>query len=408
MKTKLTIRMLMYTIIALASLACNRFESPQTPQKIPQKPADGEEDVKEEIRTRDVLSYCGVIYPSGYDWRSNPQYGNVACKLFFNVDGENIIEMNAGYGYEVSPDPESHHIVNENLYTDFSNDTETVVRKNGSLLFRYQGREMLLGVAVKEDVVYTLGQSRSGDGFSYRADGKVLLESAGGHVITSLLEDNGELYFGYEEDSDYFIWKAGESTKLESLGHTVCDMRISKGNIILLAENSNRFPVIIENGAVKALDVIDAFSSHDCHFLQDGDILLVTGYLDAWGKDGILQKKATIWTLPDTSAYVLTSEWGALSYFLKDGKFCYIAGRWYSLSYMKASWGDHDFMSRGMHVYPVSGCGAISNGELYAGISIRATGEACILSESGVIELGFNGCITRFGVSSRITNSSGR
>ena len=98
MKTKLTIRMLMYTIIALASLACNRFESPQTPQKIPQKPADGEEDVKEEIRTRDVLSYCGVIYPSGYDWRSNPQYGNVACKLFFNVDGENIIEMNAGYG----------------------------------------------------------------------------------------------------------------------------------------------------------------------------------------------------------------------------------------------------------------------------------------------------------------------
>lgn len=408
MKRKMTSRRLLCVIITLAAIACTGLESPRTPPKIPHKPVEGEEEVKEEIQTREVLSYCGVKYPSGYDWRSDPQYGNVTCKVFLNVDGEDIIEMDAGYGHEISPDPDSHHIVNENLYTDFSNKIETVVRKNGSELFRYPGREMLLGLVVKDDVVYTLGQSRSGNGFSFRADGKVLLDRMDGNVFTGLLEYNGSLYFGYEENSEYFIYNEGGCAKLESMGHKLCDMRISKGEIILLGGDGSESPVIIRNGVVEALGTSGARSCIDCRFLQDGDILLVTGYLDLKQKNGKYLKCATMWTLPGTEPYTLTSEWEGVSYFLKDGKFCYIAGRWNRFPYMMARWENQTFVSKSLYIYPNSGSGIIHNGELYAGISKRETGEACILTESGVKELGFNGCVTRFALSSRVINSSER
>lgn len=407
MKIQSTIRRGICLLAALASFACVELESPQNPSRPSRDPSD-DEDVKEDIQTREVLSYCGVKYPSGYDWRSDPQYGNVKCKLFLNVDGEDIMEMNTGYEYGISPDPDSHHIVNECLYTDFSNETETVLRRNGKEIFRYAGREMIVGLAVREEVVYTLGQSRSGLGFSFRANGKVLLASSTGRLFTILLENGDELYFGYEEDAEYFIWRNGGSSRLDSMGYRLSDMRIAGDNIVLLAGGNGSPATILKSGLAEDLDMMGALGCYDCKFLQDGKDLIVTGYLELRDEKGKILKHATKWPLPNTDAYLLTSEWEALSYFLKDGKFCYIAGRWYRFPYMMVCWESHSFVSKDMYIYPNRGCGIIHNGELYAGISRKDTGEACILTESGIRGLGFNGCITQFALSRRVINTSGR
>ena len=157
-------------------------------------------------------------YQKGYDWRLNQGKESVRCSLVVYKDGKPVMKVPVGEAYETGDDPDMHRIIDGHLYTDYSTDSETVVRRDGGLLFRYSGRESIFGMAVRGDDVYTLGQNRGGDGFSFRCNGEQLISRADGFVIGTLRMQDDTLSFAFYENikssagdiGRYYVVNGGE------------------------------------------------------------------------------------------------------------------------------------------------------------------------------------------------------
>ena len=160
----------------------------------------------------------GVDYPEGYDWKADEEKGSVRCSLVVFANGIPMMKIPVGDQYEVSSDPDMHRMIGNNLYTDFSTESETVVKCNGEQLFRYPGREMIVEMIEEGENVYTLGQSRGGGGFSFRMDGQVLMENKVGFVFPHLQRGEDGFSFAYYESigsgetaqERYFHYYAGD------------------------------------------------------------------------------------------------------------------------------------------------------------------------------------------------------
>ena len=142
----------------------------------------------------------GIEYPQGYDWRNENQSKDINCKLFVLEEGKDrILEVEVAPENHISAALDMHRVIKGNLYTDYSTDTETIIKKNGEELFRYPKREGLNGFLIKDKNVYTLGYSRNGIGWSYRKNGEVIIEKENGYPTSELYEDDGKICFSYNE-----------------------------------------------------------------------------------------------------------------------------------------------------------------------------------------------------------------
>ena len=146
-----------------------------------------------------VCYITALDYQDGYDWRSDKEKGSVKCSLVVFADGVPMMKVPVGDAYHISSDVDSHRMIDGHLYTDFSTDDQTVIKKDGKEVFRYPGREFLQGLLVEGEDIYTLGHSREGDGFSYRKNGEILLEKASGRTFSRLHRDDGHICFAYSE-----------------------------------------------------------------------------------------------------------------------------------------------------------------------------------------------------------------
>ncbi|MCM1176478.1 MAG: hypothetical protein NC308_04590 [Clostridium sp.] len=156
-------------------------------------------DDQEEIEKTKSLYVTGVEYPDGYDWRQDLGYSTGGCKVFLMKDGQRVFEAEVGYSSCISADADMHRCIDGHLYTDFSTDMETIVKRDGAEVFRYFGREMISEMIVRTDGIYTIGLPRSGSGWTYRRNGEILLHKGSGSLISELHEDMGKLYFAYED-----------------------------------------------------------------------------------------------------------------------------------------------------------------------------------------------------------------
>lgn len=161
-----------------------------------------------------------VVVPDTYDWHRDTACGASACTLILVRDGETVLAIPTGSAAEVGTDPDTHHLIGGHLYTEYSSPSETVIRRDGAELFRYEGREVLLGLLEDGESIYTLGRNRSGEGFCLRRDGEVLLRQNSGTVFGSfshssygrtgaLYRDGGAVCFCYRNGSSCFIVKDG-------------------------------------------------------------------------------------------------------------------------------------------------------------------------------------------------------
>lgn len=149
--------------------------------------------------SKTVCYVTGVSYPEGYDWRADPEKGSVKCSLVVYADGIPMMKVPVGDKYEVSADPDMHRMIGGHIFTDYSTDTETVIKKDGKEIFRYPGREMICGMLADGDDVYTLGQSRQGKGFAFRKNGYVLIERQNGRTFNRLHRDRDSICFAFCE-----------------------------------------------------------------------------------------------------------------------------------------------------------------------------------------------------------------
>lgn len=154
-----------------------------------------------------VIYICAVEFPEGYNWQRDTAYGIVESNLAVYRNGTKTITVPVGGKNLVSSDPDMHRVVNGHLYTDYVIGNQTIIKKDGREVFRYSGGESLCGFIVRDDGIWTLGQSRSGQGLTLRKNGKEIFSSATGFINGTfanqafrggaLYEDSGSLYFSY-------------------------------------------------------------------------------------------------------------------------------------------------------------------------------------------------------------------
>lgn len=315
-----------FTVAVLAAgmmtLTMCGLDSPATPET----PSDGsgtEEPVPEK---NDTVYVTGIEYPSDYDWGKDAEYGTVACSLFVEKAGKRIVEVPVGYYYETASDPDMHRCVDGHLYTDYSTDTETVIKKDGRTLFRYPGREMLSSFHVVGEDVYTVGTSRSGsDGFVFRKNGEAVIEIPDGKILSGIHEDNGTVclafrsdeWFEYEgdtKDAGYYVYQDGDLDAFvdRAVVRDVLAARMVSGEMCYVALKGSQTAeyVLSAGGVSRSLGVKDYGSLLTCSIEPGRSDIFVKGLCGGSGSKSLCH---VVWRSSGAVAYAL--EAGTVPYY---------------------------------------------------------------------------------------------
>lgn len=210
------------------------------------------------VALKDTAVYVsGVVFKDGYDWRSDTLYQRTGGYLVLFRNDEVVLDLEASSKKGISLDPDMHHLIGGHLYTEYSDQSKTIIGKDGDVLFSYYGREVLCGLLVEGKDVYTLGADRSGNGFSLRKNGTEMMSRRDGSVIGrmsdnpaypsgALYRDNGHLCFCYSRVSasggtgkECVMVMDCEETAFPFSNPTSFDIRIVDGNPVITPKSSS-------------------------------------------------------------------------------------------------------------------------------------------------------------------------
>lgn len=274
-----------------------------------------------QVTKSDTCIYSlGIEYPTDYDWRRDPLYGNVSCKLVVFAGQERLAEIDAGPESLVQPYPELNRICGGHLYSETVRDGKTILSKDGKLLFSHEGEERLVGFLIKASDIYTLGQSKSGEGFSFRRNGEKILSRDKGVVLGGLTgstsrsgalqTDGEEVIFCYSEqlakEECWYMVRNGlpERLSLPSDVVRVLDVKQLDGKVHIAAatvSSQGRVVHIFDNrrilmgsdrtgNVIKTLLGCNIFSSDGVVFLNEKHLLVAGNRSESclWLDDGTL------------------------------------------------------------------------------------------------------------------------
>lgn len=240
----------------------------------------------------DSIFICGVRTPEGYDWKRDTALGIGRGELVLLKDMREILSFPTGYAEGVSMDPDSHHLLGGHLYTEFSDRTNTVIRRDGELLLSYEGREFLAGMVIRGGDIYTLGCRRSGEGFTYRKNGEIVLDRPAASLYGSfadssyprtgaLYEDCGKLVFAYRNtaygsttvhivedgvDNTFMSWSGGGPPD---------DLKICSGQAYCVI--TGQYSGITYNDGDLYMTAGSAFQWNSCRIVDAGGVIFYVG-----------------------------------------------------------------------------------------------------------------------------------
>ncbi len=163
------------------------------------------------VSTDTTVYLSAVRFEESYNWRRDSTYGAVSYEILFYKDYKPVLTIPSS-AESASPDLDSHHIIDGHLYTEAASLGHTALGRDGETLFSFEGREILRGLLPVGSDVYTLSESRSGDGFSLRKNGKVLFRRESGSVFGDLADPSYRPYGALYRDQDKvsFCYRAGK------------------------------------------------------------------------------------------------------------------------------------------------------------------------------------------------------
>lgn len=198
-----------------------------------------------------VLFYSAVRFPEGYDWQRDTAYGNVGFELLLYRGSRPVLTLEFGPDAPFCADPDRHHILAGHLYTERMSGNATRIGRDGDELFRFDGREFLVGLLEDGDDLYTLSRTANGKGFSYRKNGQPLLTRTEGTPFGSLSDpsygpggalyrENGQIIFcfrsGYITSFSHYLVRDGVETRLDSIlpGQNILDIKLRGDQVYTL------------------------------------------------------------------------------------------------------------------------------------------------------------------------------
>lgn len=246
--------------------------------------ADTTQTLPEPEEDPSVLWISGVEYPLGYDWQRDTAYGQVDARLVLLKNGVRVLEIPVGEQHESGSDPDMHRICGGHLYTDYSSGTETVIRRDGKVLFRFAGREMMAGFLVRGETVWTLGVSRStGKGLVLRKDGKEVFSDPEGQLPPGFTNaafeggllhlDGDEMYFFYHTGSRWFQVREqfAEPVALGGTMSEVHDIRHIGGKTVIAGRTPSYALALSEGGYVRPCTLSSGAFARNVSLVPVGD-----------------------------------------------------------------------------------------------------------------------------------------
>ena len=393
-----------FATIALAVLATACFREPLFPgtprhshePNIPQRvSADSTADPLANVPPGEHLYLTAVRYPDGFDWESDTCAVEGAVLIDLYRDVERILSIPA----DGSVQPDMHRFIRGHLYCDASTDTETIVRRDGTELFRFPGREAFRGFLVREDGLHTLGQDRDGNGFTYRVEGREVFRSETGTVLGSLdgsgpgaLTEMGEdVYYACrlpsERGFEYRVMRNTEVLRTVTegdavrafgfVGGKVCQVLSSRRNLVLDMDG-RRTPLALRGG--------EAFLW--CRLLAgEDDVLALACMTGAEGRRYFLQTAGGRAFQPDAGETVsdVLADGRRMGWTVTDG-----AG-----NLLRFCWSEGGSLSVGEDAFLASGrCILLRNGHLLLALTGRGGVPNRFQQDAERLDLPFNGYFT--------------
>ncbi len=277
--------------------ACSLLEHPDTlgrsrSETMGEVIRNPKSDSEEAPDTAAHLYLAAVEYPKDYDWVRDTAHTSVDARLLLFRDGECTVSFPAGDAWRVSTDPDTHWILDGHLYTVFSDGAETWILRDGKPLHHYAGAEDIKGMLIRDGMLWTLAQKRSGSGFTLRCDATAVKDNAQGTLIGSLYADGEDLCFAFGltvKAGNYTIRKyflsSGDQEKEVSIpsdATAVFDIR-RVGGITYATYRQGSIPlgpVLSSDGGSRSLAFnMSGFQSPDwCEIIPGGDAILVKGW----------------------------------------------------------------------------------------------------------------------------------
>lgn len=199
------------------------------------------------VRKDTTIYVSGVVFKDGYDWRSDTLFRRTDGYLVLFKNDEPVLTLEGGSKQGTSLDPDMHHLMDGHLFTEYSDADRTTIKMDGKTLFSYYGREMLRGLLLEGEDVYTLGASRSGNGFSLRKNGVELLSRKEGTVLGRMAENpaypGGALYRDHQHLCFCYSREAASGNNEKE-----CVMVVDCEETAFVLENPSSFEIRIVDG----------------------------------------------------------------------------------------------------------------------------------------------------------------
>ena len=229
-----------------------------------------------------VCYMTAADYAKGYDWRADEARETVKCSLVVYVDGIPAMKVPVGETHEICSDPDMHRVIDGHLYTDYASSGQTVIKKNGVFLFSYPGEERLCNMLSRGEDVYTLGESRTGTGFSFRKNGESIVSRENGSLIGSLKSSGDSLNFTFCEEirnaggsiMRYYSVYGSKVSQIALRDDIVCvwDAIQSQDEVIYLASLTGiSQPVIVAGDNLTALNMPKEADMISCSMFHAGE-----------------------------------------------------------------------------------------------------------------------------------------
>lgn len=349
---------------------------------------------------KSVWYVTGFDYPEGYDWMSDPEAGSVKCSLVVYANAVPMLKIPVGTEYHTSADPDMHRVIDGDLYTDYAADSVTVIKKNGRYLFSYPGREIVVRMSVDSSGVYTLGQSRRGEGFTFRKNGDLLFGRDKGNLLgqRTVMEN----WFAFSEKvagsgmERYYLYRDGELSQIAVREDVrkVWDVTVCDGEVCFIATLTGiTHPVLVCGDDMYMMDFPLSTKVTSCCFVptEGGDVLMEGVFSTP---SGILT--SGLWSKGQRECMFPTGMTVWASYVDDGGISCLLSH--YSTGNLKISrCGELCPLPEG---YTVMGTAplAMADGILHVGLTSLEGAEPAVWMDGEIKKLGFNGYISSISV----------
>lgn len=238
----------------------------------------------------------GIRFAKGYDWETDtlPQLRYAEAVLF--RDGREIRSVPVE---DIHPD--GHRVLDGHLYTFHQEEDSTRVKRDGEPLLALPEGERVLGIALLEKGICTLGTARGGDGVVFRRNGKLAYSDPEGILLGDpdegtresgmLTVDDGAPWFTYSLRvmsggsmlREYRILRGEETVTVLSAGKVseLLDITVLDG-VVFRVEKGSEDPSstrLVTGGVSYLLGLTDQEQPHQCRIIPWEGGVAVKGYI---------------------------------------------------------------------------------------------------------------------------------